>query len=213
MITVFSGEKGGTGKTTLASNFAIMRAIDNVDVLLVDADPQGSLSEFIRARDEQSIMPEINCMQAFGPNLHNEIRKFKHKSDDVIIDVGGKDSETLRSVLTIADVLIVPSSNSKLDFWAHKNFNLLVKEARAWNPSLKCFIVLNKADNIMDDPILLEDIKLLDQMNLMKATIGYRIDFRRAIAEGQAVVELKSKGDKKAIEEIKKLYQEIIENE
>ena len=42
MIILFGGEKGGTGKTTLAVNLAAMRARAGYDVLLVDADRQES---------------------------------------------------------------------------------------------------------------------------------------------------------------------------
>ena len=40
MIVLIGGEKGGTGKTTLATNLAQMRAARGHDVLLVDTDKQ-----------------------------------------------------------------------------------------------------------------------------------------------------------------------------
>ena len=44
MIVLIGGEKGGTGKTTIATNLAALRAMAGRDVLLVDTDPQGSAS-------------------------------------------------------------------------------------------------------------------------------------------------------------------------
>ena len=44
MIVAVLGEKGGTGKTTLATNLAGMRAAEGRDVLIIDADRQGSAS-------------------------------------------------------------------------------------------------------------------------------------------------------------------------
>jgi chromosome partitioning protein len=41
MIALIGGEKGGTGKTTLATNLAAKRVLAGRDVLLVDADAQG----------------------------------------------------------------------------------------------------------------------------------------------------------------------------
>ncbi len=52
MIVLVGGEKGGTGKTTLAINLAALRAIRGRDVLLVDTDPQGSASGWVLTRDE-----------------------------------------------------------------------------------------------------------------------------------------------------------------
>ena len=39
MIILIGGEKGGTGKTTIATNLAALRAMAGRDVLLVDTDP------------------------------------------------------------------------------------------------------------------------------------------------------------------------------
>jgi chromosome partitioning protein len=52
MILVCGGIKGGVGKTTLATNMAVMRANDGNDVLLVDADDQGTASDFTAIRNE-----------------------------------------------------------------------------------------------------------------------------------------------------------------
>lgn len=53
MILVCGGIKGGSGKTTMATNLAAMRAGAGKDVLLVDADEQESATIFtaIRKRD------------------------------------------------------------------------------------------------------------------------------------------------------------------
>ena len=40
MIVLVGGEKGGTGKTTIATNLAALRAMAGRDVLLVDTDPK-----------------------------------------------------------------------------------------------------------------------------------------------------------------------------
>ena len=50
MIIAIFGEKGGTGKTTLATNLAGMRAAANRDVLIIDADRQGSASYWTEKR-------------------------------------------------------------------------------------------------------------------------------------------------------------------
>jgi len=51
-IVVIGGTKGGVGKTTLATNLAVMRSQEKKDVLLVDADEQGSASDFTAVRNE-----------------------------------------------------------------------------------------------------------------------------------------------------------------
>ena len=50
MILVVGGTKGGSGKTMLATSLCVMRAAEGRDVLLIDADEQGSAIDFTRQR-------------------------------------------------------------------------------------------------------------------------------------------------------------------
>ena len=52
MIILIGGEKGGTGKTTIATNLASIFKHNGRDVLLVDTDKQGSASFWCATRDE-----------------------------------------------------------------------------------------------------------------------------------------------------------------
>jgi cellulose biosynthesis protein BcsQ len=45
--------KGGSGKTTVATNLAVIRASHGSDVLLIDADDQETASDFTVLRDER----------------------------------------------------------------------------------------------------------------------------------------------------------------
>ena len=53
MIIVCGGIKGGSGKTTVATNLAVMRARDRADVLLIDADDQETSFDFTVLRNER----------------------------------------------------------------------------------------------------------------------------------------------------------------
>ena len=57
MIVVVGGIKGGSGKTTVATNLAVLRASGGHDVLLVDADDQETASDFtiLRSRAARAI--------------------------------------------------------------------------------------------------------------------------------------------------------------
>uniref|UniRef100_UPI000AAF08BD ParA family protein n=1 Tax=Phormidesmis priestleyi TaxID=268141 RepID=UPI000AAF08BD len=55
MILVCGGIKGGVGKSTVATNMTVMRANQGMDVLLVDADDQGTASDFTAVRNETLI--------------------------------------------------------------------------------------------------------------------------------------------------------------
>ncbi|HQH27598.1 MAG TPA: AAA family ATPase, partial [Oligoflexia bacterium] len=51
MIITVGGTKGGGGKTTLATNLVVMRSLQSRDVLLIDADDQGTASSFTSLRN------------------------------------------------------------------------------------------------------------------------------------------------------------------
>ena len=48
MIVIVSSEKGGTGKTTISTNLALIRAQKGADVFFADSDSQKSASDFLR---------------------------------------------------------------------------------------------------------------------------------------------------------------------
>ena len=93
MIVAVFGEKGGTGKTTLATNLAGMRAAANRDVLIIDADRQGSASYWTEKRDDlHPTLPTVHCVQKFGNGLLRTVRDMARRYDDIVLDIGAGDS-------------------------------------------------------------------------------------------------------------------------
>src|SRR5574337_960437 len=113
MIVLVGGEKGGTGKTTLATNLAALRAIAGSDVLLVDTDSQGSASIWAQIREEEHVKPAITCVSMRGRGVAAEIRKLAPRFKDIVIDSGGRDSVELRQAMLTARVMVVPARPSQ----------------------------------------------------------------------------------------------------
>jgi chromosome partitioning protein len=145
MIVLIGGEKGGTGKTTLAIHLAALRAAAGNDILLVDTDRQGSASAWCAVRDEEGRAPRVACVQKFGKGLGAEVRAMAEKYRDVVIDAGGRDSVELRAAMTVADALFIPIQASQFDVWTLDAMNLLVEQAGTINERLRAFAVLNRA--------------------------------------------------------------------
>jgi len=210
-VILVANEKGGTGKTTLATNMAIMRAQHGSDVLLVDADPQGSSSEFIRVREDEQVQPSITCVSITGRGVSSEVRKLIPRYKDIIIDAGGRDSAGLRSALIVADVLIVPFLAGQYDVWGVENMDQIVGEALGLNPEMKPYLVLNKQDTNPRISIATEAealAKEMENLKILDTKLGYRVAYRRSAAEGRAVNEL-DKRDPKAVAELDSLYKEV----
>lgn len=217
MIIVVANEKGGTGKTTLATNLAVYRAINASDVLLVDADPQNSCRDFVAVRDEEAHQPTVTCASITGKSLAGELRKMEHKFDDIVVDVGGRDSTSMRSALLAADVVLIPFSPSQLDAWSLEKMDQLIHDVKQLNENLIALSVINRADT--NPKIILSNeasdfADELENIEFLNLRVGDRVAYRRAVAEGLAVTELpSSKRDAKAISEIKNLYNEVFNYE
>jgi len=213
MVIIIASEKGGTGKTTMCTNLAVMRAKKGSDVLLIDADPQKSSADFVDVRNEEGNLPDITCSSIIGRSIKSEVQKIQPKFDDIFIDVGGRDNTSLRSAIVVADVLVIPFLASQYDTWGLERMDDLIDESMAINSNLRAFSFLNKVDSNPKMDIASESVKLaksLPNINFKDIHIGYRVAFRRSVAEGLSVTELTgSKKDEKAILEMDKLYREI----
>jgi chromosome partitioning protein len=131
MIVLIGGEKGGTGKTTLATNLAAQRSAAGCKVLLVDADPQGSASNWAQLREEAGIMPEVSWVHKFGQALEAEIASLVQRYDDILIDVGGRgDSLELSTGLAVAHKAVIPLQASQFDLWTLARMDKLVSTAK-----------------------------------------------------------------------------------
>jgi chromosome partitioning protein len=149
MIIAVLGEKGGTGKTTLATNLAGMRAAANRDVLIIDADRQGSASYWTEKRDDlHSSLPTVHCVQKFGNGLLRTVRDMARRYDDIVLDIGAGDSREGESALQVADCAIIPVQPAGLDVWTLGLIDDRVQEASTINKKLAAFVVLRDSRKI-----------------------------------------------------------------
>ena len=215
MIILIGGEKGGTGKTTLATNLAAMRALAGRDVLLIDTDPQGSANYWVQSRDEEKVIPRVACVQKFGKGLPAEVKDLEHRYQDIIIDAGGRDSVELRSALVVAQRAYIPIQPSQFDIWTLNQMDELVETAKAFNPDIQARVIISRSSTNPSVHESDETGKLLADfanLDLADVTIRDRIAYRKAAKDGLAVIELKPK-DLQAVEEMEMLYQEVFGNE
>lgn len=214
MIIVIGSTKGGSGKTTLATNLAAIDVCRGNDVLLVDTDKQGSASNWGAVREEADV-PRVSVMQKMGGlSLTKELQALSGKYARVWIDAGGYDSESLRSSLLAANKVITPLRPSQLDAWDLPRIIEIIAQSQIYNPLLEVLFVPNgvhTSPNVKQ----VEDIKALaeevDGMTFSKAVIHNRLSFSKASGLGLSVVELQGRDkDPKAEAEITALYDEII---
>ena len=210
MIITVGGIKGGTGKTTIATNLACIAA-SQADVLLVDADDQETSADFTAARKEDH--PEAaryTCTKLTGRSVRTEILELAPKYTHVIIDTGGRDTTSQRAALAISDVLLIPFTPRSFDIWTLNKVATLVEEMKAANPKLQAYVFLSRTDPQGQGSENDEATELLkDNANLtfLDAPIGSRKAFAHAASQGLAVTELiGTQRNQKAIDEIMALF-------
>ena len=202
MILVVGNTKGGVGKTTLAVNLAVARALAGRDLLLVDGDEQGTALTFTQLRTEGLGEAGYTAVALTGAALRSQVRQLAPKYDDIIIDVGGRDTGSLRAALTVADTLLVPVQPRSFDVWALDQVATLVAEAREINEGLRAVAILNGADpQGGDNEAALQMIGDIEGIEVLPTSIVRRKAFPNAAAEGRGVVEQIPR-DAKAIEEL-----------
>ena len=215
MIICIGTSKGGTGKTTLATNLAGFLVKNKEDVLLIDTDRQGSASTWCALRDQDNNVKRVPCMQKFGANIDKEIIELSKRFKYILVDVGGFDSEELRTSILVCDILFIPLKPSQFDIWTLSAMSKLVSFTKMVNPNMKAFIVLNMVStnpNINEFEDVVKSLEVIDNIEVIKNPIHERITFRKAAQSGLSIFEL-DKTDKKAIDELMILYGKVINND
>jgi chromosome partitioning protein len=213
MVVLIGGEKGGTGKTTMATNLAALRAGDSRDVLLVDTDKQGSASDWAAVRSEIEDVPQVPCVQVFGEQVANQVGDLAGRYDDVVVDAGGRDSVELRSAMVAADRLFVPVQASQFDVWTLERMEELLGQVGAINPALEAQVFVNRASphpQVREAEEAEEIFEELQHLLFSEVVVHDRIAFRRAVSNGVAVAEADS-ADRKACREVQSLYDIVFE--
>jgi chromosome partitioning protein len=204
-----ANQKGGTGKTTLALNLAAgLRR--RASTLVLDADPQASISQWAAMSGESGHLPDIQVVAQDGvcARIAQGTRGYCY----VVIDC----PPTLRTamvgdVLNNVDVLLVPIQPSPVDLWASMDITAAVRNARQRNPQLKAFAVLNQLDSRNALSRLMHEALAELEFPTLRAGLARRAAYRNAAVEGTSVYGLGHRG-KAAAHEVEALIEELLQS-
>jgi chromosome partitioning protein len=207
-IIAVVNQKGGTGKTTVATNLAVLFAGQTREVLLVDADPQGSALEWQRDRPGQ--LPQVSVVGLPAPNLHREIPRLQAKYPVILIDGGGRVTATARATVAVADFLLVPTMASIPDARSTQHFFQDVVEevasikGRVSGAILFTMVKTGTVFNVSGQGSM-KDLGY----PVLETTLSHRITYQEAFAHGMGVREYDPRS--KAAEEVQALFRELQE--
>lgn len=113
-IIAVINQKGGVGKTTIATNIASCLHADGGNVLLVDLDPQGSATDWSAQNENDDALPVVQM----NKTLHRDLPRIARGYDFVVIDGAPQVSELAGTAIKTADVVLIPCTPSPYDVWS-----------------------------------------------------------------------------------------------
>ena len=206
-VISFTNQKGGSGKTTLSANLAVLWSNSGYKVAVIDADAQNSLTYWLEARKkyygEDDI--DITSYNFDVRNLKEEIKQIKSKYNFIIIDSPPSITFNTIQIIKASDRVFVPVQPSPLDLMATVPFLKLVKQEKK-NP----IIFLNR---------VMPRVKLTDAMilrlryagaKIARSRISSKVLFAETFFVGRGVIDISVTSD--AAKEIINAGNEIIRN-
>lgn len=232
MIVTIATRKGGSGKSTIATNLAALRKARKHDVSLVDTDDQQSSAMWAATRvlpredGTPSNLEGVPILCTTGKGVGPAITAYAKKYEDLIIDVPGRDANELRTSILVSDVIALPLRPSNFDLWAFEKDLEMIEEAKitkdSVNMKFRAFIFFNgintnpavKAKEMKNINDFLSDYerKMEDAgIEVSPFYVSNRGAYNRAVQLGQSVHEITGGGisDDHARHEIEQLYKFI----
>jgi chromosome partitioning protein len=198
-IISITTQKGGAGKTTLATNLAVAAAQNGDITLLLDADSrQLTALEWYKRREnkENPIVIEIQDQAA----LDKMITAAKGKGvDTIIIDTQGAQTNLTNHVMSISDFCLVPCKSGGFDIGAQRSTAMTLQKLK----KDAAFVITqapSRGQEVVETKTILNGLGLAiykEQISLLKAYKDAALFSSSVIEDGK---------DNKAIAEIKTLY-------
>jgi chromosome partitioning protein len=208
-IIAVVGNKGGTGKTTLALNLAAGLAFRGDSVVIVDADPQQSAYQWRLTGDADNGLPDV-VAAAIG--LPKTVRALSEANTHVVIDCPPSiKAPQAEQALRLADHALVPVQPSPMDLWATSHIARIIEQLRPDNPRLKALIVMSQLEPRTTLSRLMPDAVAELDLPVAAAGIRRRSIHRHCALEGKSVFQAGKRGSD-AADEIHQLLTELLDH-
>jgi chromosome partitioning protein len=198
-------QKGGSGKTTIATHLARALQLDGAGVLLVDSDPQGSARDWAAVQEDNP----VTVVGIDRPTIDRDVKNVA-RVDYVVVDGAPQAADLAVSAIKAADFILIPVQPSPYDIWATADLVDLVKQRiEVTDGRLQAAFVVSRA--IKGTRIGGEVTEALAgyELPVMDTRVTQRVIYPGTAAGGTTVLDSDPDGD--AAREIRALMAEIKE--
>jgi chromosome partitioning protein len=204
-------QKGGVGKTTLATNIAAAAHLSKKRTIIVDLDQQGSALDWYNARQEGSALDGLPTVKFDRALSLPKFREISAGYDVVVLDGPPRLDAMTRSAAVAADIVVVPVRPGAFDLWAVEETLTTLAAADEIRAELgrrpvSCWFVVNQAaaNTLLarNTPEALAEVGRTAPMG-----IRLRVVFAEAANIGESVLTTDPKGP--AADEVRALYRYI----
>jgi len=207
MVVSLVNEKGGVGKTTIATNLACFYARKGKNVLLVDADPQGTALQWHDSFDGPSYRNgEVACVSLPTPDLEQKLPPLYRAVDVLLIDTPGTLSKITVATIKASDLVLLPVQPSAGDLWAVQDAVEIIQERRAIAGSPDAAFLISSAKVRTNLTAEIGGVLEEEPFDTLSGRTHNREVYKRAIGSGKCVYDL---NDKKAASEITAIGEQV----
>lgn len=193
-------EKGGTGKSTIATNLAVALHRQGKRVVLVDADPQGTARDWRAQSPEGADLPPV-----LGVDRHQMLASSLAgvSADIIVIDAPAKAESMAAAIIRVSHVALLVMQPSAADVWASAAAVKLVQARRDAGGQIDAAFLVNRSsgNTKLSRHIVSGDWNEYG-IEQLASTVGNRIAFAQALADGCSVIDLKDGAAKQEIQNI-----------
>jgi len=215
-VVAFVNQKGGVGKSTLATNAAAILS-ESYRVVLLDTDEQGSSELWCNARDED--YAENHKVRRFSKHYKKtvnasavtiDLEDIASGCDIVVVDTPGRNEFVSLGVISAANLVIIPLTPGNYSLWSSDaTMQLIQKVAAIRSGDFAARFLLNRRDKRRVSEEMELALREYD-IPLMKTTIGNRNIYENS-SSGLSVLEIgaRSASDREGQREMRELVREI----
>lgn len=197
-------QKGGAGKTTIATHLATELRLQGYTVTLIDSDPQGSARDWAAAREDHPL-PVIGMDR---PTIEKDIKALA-KADFYVIDGAPQAAELAVSAIKAADLILIPVQPSPYDVWATADLVDLVKaRIEITDGKLEAYFVVSRVITGTNVGKEIDDILRGYDLPILDTKIYQRVGYSNYAGSGSTVMEAEPRSE--GTLEMRRLADEVI---